>query len=210
MTLRFAYLAVLRMLGWMALLARSDLAKDTEILVLRHQIAVLQRHVKTCRPSWADRAILSALARLIPSKQRSQLRLIVSPRTLLRWHADIVKRHWCYPHRRPGRPAVQRTVRDLVLEMARDNPVWGYRRIHGELTGLGYTLAPCARQTGCRRCQFAWPGGRDRSHVYPTTGGRQRLQVASGCTRQRRVKNTIASVSWRYSWWQVLGSNHVG
>jgi transposase InsO family protein len=130
------------MLGWMALLARSDLAKDTEILVLRHQIAVLQRHVKIPRLSWADRAILSALARLIPSKQRSQLRLIVSPRTVLRWHADIVKRHWCYSHRRPGRPAVQRTVRDLVLEMARDNPVWGYRRIHGELTGLGYALAP--------------------------------------------------------------------
>jgi hypothetical protein len=109
-TLRFTYLAVLRMLGWIALLARSDLAKDTEILVLRHQIVVLQRHVKTPRPR-ADRAILSALARLIPSKQRSQLRLILSPRTLLRWHADIVRRRWCYPHRRPGRPAVQRTAR---------------------------------------------------------------------------------------------------
>ena len=130
------------MLGWMALLARSDLAKDAEILVLRHQIAVLQRHVKTPRPSWADRAILSALAQLIPSRQRSQLRLIASSRTLLRWHADIVKRRWCYPHRRPGRPPVPRSVRDLVLEMACDNPAWGYRRIHGELTGLGYTLAP--------------------------------------------------------------------
>jgi hypothetical protein len=73
--------------------------------------------------------------RLLPPRQRSRLRLIVSPRMLLRGHADIVKRHWCCPHRRPGRPAVQRTVRDLVLEMARDNPVWGYRRIHGELTG---------------------------------------------------------------------------
>ncbi len=142
MTLRFAYLALLRMLGWMALLARSDLAKDAEILVLRHQIAVLQRHVKTPRPSWADRAILSALAQLILSRQRSQLRLIASSRTLVRWHADIVKRRWCYPHRRPGRPPVPRSVRDLALEMARDNPAWGYRRIHGELTGLGYTLAP--------------------------------------------------------------------
>ena len=82
------------MLGWMALLARSDVAKDAEILVLRHQIAVLQRHVKTPRPSWAGRAILSALAQLIPSRQRSQLRLIASSRTLLRWHADIVKRRW--------------------------------------------------------------------------------------------------------------------
>ena len=141
-TLRFAYLAVLRMLGWMALRARSELAKDAEILVLRHQVAVLQRHVKTPRPSWADRTILSALAQLIPSRQRSQLRLIASSRTLLRWHADIVKRRWCYPYRRPGRPPVPRSVRDLLLEMARDNPAWGYRRIHGELTGLGYTLAP--------------------------------------------------------------------
>jgi hypothetical protein len=98
-TLRFAYLAMLRMLGLLTLLTRSDLAKDAEILVLRHQIAVLQRHVKTPRPSWADRAIISALARLLPSKQRSHLRLIVSPRTLLRWHATIVKRRWRYPHR---------------------------------------------------------------------------------------------------------------
>jgi putative transposase len=141
-TLRFAYLAMLRMLGLLTLLTRSDLAKDAEILVLRHQIAVLQRHVKTPRPSWADRAIISALARLLASKQRSHLRLIVSPRTLLRWHATIVKRRWCYPHRRPGRPAVQRTARDLVLDMARDNPAWGYRRIQGELNGLGYKVAP--------------------------------------------------------------------
>jgi putative transposase len=84
----------------MALFARSDLAKDTEILVLRHQVAVLQRRVNTPRLSWADRAIVSALARL----RRSRLRLITSPRTLLRRHAEIVKRRWCFPHRRPGRP----------------------------------------------------------------------------------------------------------
>ena len=89
MTLRFAYLIALRMLGWLALLARSYLAKDAEILNLRRQIAVLQRHVKASRPSWADRAILSALARLLSHRHRSRLHLIVSPRTLLRWHADI-------------------------------------------------------------------------------------------------------------------------
>jgi putative transposase len=70
-TLRFAYLASLRVLGWLGLLAQSDLAKDAEILILRHQVAVLQRHVKTPRPSWADRAILSALARLLPHRHRS-------------------------------------------------------------------------------------------------------------------------------------------
>jgi hypothetical protein len=120
-TLRFTYLALLRLLGWIALFAWPDLAKGAEILILRHQIAVLQRHVKAPRPTWADRAILSALTRLLPYRRRSQLRLIVSPRTLLRWHAAIVKRHWCYSHRWPGRPPVPRTIRDLVLEMARDN-----------------------------------------------------------------------------------------
>ena len=142
MTLRFAYLAVLRVFGWLALLARSDRAKDAEILILRHQVAVLQRQVKVPRLSWADRAVLAALARLLPDSQLRQLRLIASPRTLLRWHAGLVRRHWAYPRRTPGRPKTDRTVRSLVLEMARDNPSWGYRRIHGELAGLGRKIAP--------------------------------------------------------------------
>ncbi len=142
MTLRFTYLAVLRVLGWLALLARSDRAKDAEILILRHQIAVLQRQVKTPRLSWADRAVLAALARLLPGGALRQLRLIISPRTLLRWHADLVRRQWAYPRRTPGRPRTAQAVRALVLEMAHDNPGWGYRRIHGELIGLGYKLAP--------------------------------------------------------------------
>src|SRR3984957_1796882 len=115
MTLRFAYLAVLRAFGWLALLARSDRAKDAEILILRHQVAVLQRQVKVPRLSRADRAVLSALARLLPGRKLRQLRLIVSPRTLLRWHADLVRRHWASPRRAPGRPKTDRTVRALVV-----------------------------------------------------------------------------------------------
>jgi putative transposase len=103
MSMRFAYLVVLRMFGWLALLARSDRAKDAEILILRHQVAVLQRQVKAPRLSWADRAIMTALARLLPRGQLGQLRLVVSPRTLLRWHARLVRRHWSYPRRAPGR-----------------------------------------------------------------------------------------------------------
>ena len=103
---------------------------------------MLQRQVKTPRLSWADRAILAALARLLPSSQLRQLRLIISPRTLLRWHASLVRRRWTYPRWAPGRPRTAKAIRALVLEMARDNPGWGYRRIHGELTGLGCTLAP--------------------------------------------------------------------
>jgi transposase InsO family protein len=141
-SLQLAYLAVLRIFGWLALLARSDCAKDAEILILRHQVAVLQRQVKAPRLSRADRAVLAALARLLPGRQLRQLRLIVSPRTLLRWHADLVARHWTYARRSPGRPSTASDIRKLVLEMARDNPGWGYRRIHGELVGLGHQLAP--------------------------------------------------------------------
>jgi hypothetical protein len=106
------------------------------------QVAVLQRQVKTPRLSWADHAVLAALARLLPSRHVRRFRLIVSLRTLLRWHASLVRRNWVYPCRAPGRPRTTPSVRALVLEMARDNPGWGYRRIHGEVTGLGCTLAP--------------------------------------------------------------------
>jgi putative transposase len=133
---------VLRVFGWLALLARSDRAKDAEILILRHQVAVLQRQIKASRLSWADRAVLAALARLLPSGHLSRRRLIICPRTLLRWHADLVKQRWAYPRRTPGRPRTAQAIRALVLEMARDNPAWGYRRIHGELTGLEYKVAP--------------------------------------------------------------------
>jgi putative transposase len=131
--LRLAYMAVLRVFGWLALLARSDRAKDAEILLLRHQLAVLQRNAGAPRLSWADRVILAVLARLLPRHRLSQLRLIVSPRTLLRWHADLVRRRWAYPRRTPGRPRTGQVIRALVLEMAYENPGWGYRRIHGEL-----------------------------------------------------------------------------
>ena len=109
---------------------------------MRHQLAVLQRQVTTPRLSWADRAVLAALARLLPKGRLGQLRLIVSPRTLLRWHAGLARRRWAYPRRAPGRPRTAQRIRALVLEMAYDNPGWGYRRIQGELTGMGCRVAP--------------------------------------------------------------------
>jgi putative transposase len=124
MSLRLAYLAVLRVFGWLALLARSDRAKDAEILLLRHQVAVLQRQAGRPKLSWADRAILAALARLLPGGHLRRLRLNISPRTLLRWHADLVRRRWAYPRRAPGRPRTAQAIRALVLEMARDNPAY--------------------------------------------------------------------------------------
>jgi putative transposase len=141
-SLRLLYLVFVRVRGGMVLLASSDRAKDLEILILRHQVAVLQRQVGTPRLSWTDRAVLAALARLLPGDHLRQFRLIVSPRTLLRWHADLVRRHWSFPRRPPGRPRTGQSARGLVPEMARDNPGWGYRRIHSELAGLGHKLAP--------------------------------------------------------------------
>jgi putative transposase len=108
---RLAYL-MLVLLSWLALLARSDAAKDVEILVLRHEVAVLRRHNPRPRPSWLDRAVLSALSRLLPTPLR-RLRL-VSPRTLLRWHAQLVARRWPYPRRRPGRPPTPPPIWALV------------------------------------------------------------------------------------------------
>jgi hypothetical protein len=126
-----------RILSWLALIARSDAAKDVEILVLRHEVAVLRRQTPRPPLTWVDRALLSALSRLLPARLRIR---IVSPRTLLRWHAHLVARRWTYA-RRPGRPPVAQAIRALVLQMARENPTWGYRRIQGELTGPGHPVA---------------------------------------------------------------------
>jgi hypothetical protein len=100
--LRLAYLALARVLSWLALLARSDATKDVEILVLRHEVAVLRRGTPRPALTWVDRASLSALSTLLPKGLR-RMRL-VSPRTLLRWHAHLVARRWTYPRRQPGRP----------------------------------------------------------------------------------------------------------
>src|SRR4051794_39137029 len=112
-----------RVLSWLALLARSGAAKDVEILVLRHEVAMLRRHHPHPKLTWLDRAILSALSRLLPPPLR-RLRL-VSPRTLQRWPAQLVARRWTYPRQQPGRPPVAEPLRALVLRMARENPTWG-------------------------------------------------------------------------------------
>jgi transposase len=138
--LRLLYLIYVRVLGWLALLARSDASKDAEILMLRHQLAVLRRQVARPGPSWADRAVIGALTRLLPRARR--IGLFVTPGTVLRWHADLVKRRWTHKRVRPGRPPIRSTIRELVLGMAAENPGWGYRRIAGELAQLGRKTAP--------------------------------------------------------------------
>jgi putative transposase len=140
MEFRLLYSVFCQLINWLALLARRQASKNAEILVLRHEIAVLRRQVARPRPSWPNRAVLSALSRLL-SRQRRHNRF-VTPGTLLRWHRDLVRRHWTQPHRPPGRPSTAPELGRLILRMAAENPTWGYRRIQGELTRLGYTIAP--------------------------------------------------------------------
>jgi hypothetical protein len=117
------------------LFACSEVAKDAEILVLCHQLAVLQRQVARPRPMWADRAVVSAFARILSPAHRRHL--FVTPGMLLRWHAGLVKRRWTFPRHQHGRPSTRSSIRAAILRMAKENPAWGYRRIAGALGGYG-------------------------------------------------------------------------
>ena len=136
--MRLLYLIFIRLAGWLVLLARSTAAKDAELLVLRHEVAVLRRANQRPRLDWADRAILAALIRLLPKPLKHHR--LVTPGTVLRWHGRLVAQKWSYPNR-TGRPPLPEEVTGLVERLARDNASWGYQRIQGELRKLGHRVA---------------------------------------------------------------------
>src|SRR4051794_39033422 len=128
------------LLALIVLCLRSERSKELEILVLRQQLQVLQRQVGRPRLQPVDRLLLAALSRSLPRSAWSAF--FVSPATLLRWHRQLVARRWTYSTHGCGRPRTDADVAELVLRLARENPRWGYKRIHGELVGLGIKLAP--------------------------------------------------------------------
>jgi putative transposase len=142
--LRLFYLALTGIIRFLRLLAMSNADRNIEILTLRHQLAVLQRQIDKPRLTPPDRAFLAALLHKIPKSTLRQFGLIVSPDTILRWHRDLLRRRHASAScpKQPGRPPTGRSIRVLVLRLARENPGWGYWRIHGELATLAIKVAP--------------------------------------------------------------------
>ena len=138
MPLRLLYLIFARLCAWLVLLSRSAASKEVELLVLRHEVAVLRRASPRPRLDWADRAILAALIRLLPAKLR--MHRLVTPGTVLRWHRRLVARKWTYPNR-TGRPPVSAEITMLIERLATENRSWGYQRIQGELLKLGHRVS---------------------------------------------------------------------
>ncbi|SQE00238.1 hypothetical protein FMEAI12_6320006 [Parafrankia sp. Ea1.12] len=138
MSVRLLYMIFVRVCGWLVLFGRSSASKDIELLVLRHEVAVLRRTQPKPRWDWADRAVPAALIRLLPRALRAHR--LVAPGTVLRWHRRLVTRTWTHPHRTGG-PPISQEIAALIERLATENTTWGYQRIQGELLKLGHRVS---------------------------------------------------------------------
>ena len=170
-SLRLLYLVFQQVLNLIGLLGRRASSKDIELLVLRHEVAVLRRTTPTPRLNWADRAVLAALIRRLPPVLRRHR--LVTPGTVLRWHRSLVAKKWTYPNK-PGRPPLDPALAALVEQMAAENPRWGYRRIQGELLGLGYRVGASTVRRILRR-----------RRIPPAPDRHTDLRLSSGLTTRR-------------------------
>ncbi len=166
MALSFLYRLVRRVFEILSVHHMDSVAKDAEIVVLRHQVSVLRRQVARPRFSWSDRALIAALARLVPKQRWAAF--LVTPETILGWPRALVRRRWTYPHGKPGRPALPKETVELIVRLSKENPRWGYLRIVGEPKKLGITvskgsvanllrchgLPPAPRRTGPTWAEF--------------------------------------------------------
>jgi transposase InsO family protein len=167
MLISLAYWLTRKQLGALATVAQRDVSKDAEVLVLRHENAVLRRHVQKVCYQPEDRLWFAALSRLIPRRRWAEV-FPVTPGTVLAWHRKLAAGKYTTSPARPGRPRTAVPVRAMVVRMAAENPTWGHRRVHGELTRLGHAIAvstvwqilhdagidPAPRRTGPTRRQF--------------------------------------------------------
>ena len=204
----FAYLAVRNLFALVRLLARSRRSKELEILLLRHELAILRRQTRRPHLTLADRALLAALSRALPRPAWTSFP--VKPETVLRWHRQPVARRWVYPHKRPGRPPLEQSLRSLILRLARENPGWGNRRIVGELKGLGVAVSATsvrkvllAAGSSRRLSERARRGGRSsasrRQARSPATSSRSRRpscsdSTSSSSSRLRRDESSTSPV----------------
>ena len=176
---------MIRVFGWLVLLGRSQASKDAEIMMLRHEVAVLRRQVARAKPDWADRANLAALARLLPAVLRAGR--LVSPGTLLAWHRRLITRKRAYPNR-PGRPRTSQDIRDLILRLARENPAW-------DTAGCTVNFASSAARSAKRQCGGSCaPGsGRRPRGTRALPGGRSGALKLMGCWRVISSRRTRSS-----------------
>jgi len=179
---RLLYLISVTVFGWLGLLARSAAAKDIEILILRHEVMVLRRQVSRPRPEWSDRAILSALARLLPPQLRR--RRLVTPATLLAWHRRLVTKKWTYPNR-SGRPPLGDEIRNLVVRLAQEVQQCPQRLLWRALVGPDHDLgsenvhpAPGRDPGGGDLIEVA--DGEQIDVVLPLVGGDHRIRCRLG------------------------------